>query len=423
MTTDPQLSRLRILRALHEIAVAVGGMHEPVELARLVVERARELLEAGAVGLYTFDEAAQVLRPMYSSDSRDEAEEPPIPPGAGAAGQALLRGEPVRVDDYSTWEHAGGWASASGVCSALAVPLQVSDRRTGALSARTYAPRHWTDEDVQALTLLAAQVAPALEAARLYERTQAVRQQAEAAIKLRDEVLAGVSHDLAAPLARIRLYAELMQAEAPTLQPLASAQQMTAWSSRIVAATASMKAIMQELLDVARLQMGQALPLDLQRTDLVALVRRAVVEYQHAGRPVHLDSPSEVLVGWWDEARLARVLANLLDNADKYSPPGAPVEVGLEVAQHEAGGWAVLRVGDRGLGILPEDLPRVFEPFYRGRNVGSQVSGSGLGLALARQIAEQHGGSIDITSQPERGTTVTVRLPRSGPSEAARDLD
>lgn len=417
MTADPQWSRGRIFRALHEIAVAVGGVLEPVELARLVVERTRELLDAGAVGLYTFDEAAQLLRPVYSSDARDGTEEPIIRPGAGAAGQALLRGEPVLVDDYANWEHAGDWAAARGVRSAMAVPLQVSERRTGAISVRAYTPRHWSPEDVQALTLLAAQVAPALEAARLYERTQAARQQAEEAIKLRDEVLAGVSHDLAGQLSRIRLYAELMQAEAPLLQPVASAQQMTAWSSSIVGVTDGMKATIQELLDVARLQMGQALPLDLQRTDLAALVRQAVSEYRGAGRAIRLESISDVLVGWWDQARLARLLANVLDNAMKYSPPEAGVVVKLDVVEYQAGGWAVVRVCDSGRGIPPEDLPRVFERFYRGRNVGGHVEGSGLGLAVARQIAEQHGGAIEIASQLGVGTTVAVRLPRIGPGE------
>lgn len=420
--TDVQRSPVRIFRALHEIAVAVGGVLEPTELARLVVEQARELLVAGAVGLYTFDESQQLLMPVYSSDGRQGFPEAPIPPGAGAAGQAFERGEPVLVDDYTAWQFAGDWAAANGVRSAMAVPLQVAERRTGAVSVRTYAPRHWTEDDAQALTLLAAQVAPVLEAARLHERTQLARQQAEAAITLRDEVLAGVSHDLAGPLSRIRLYAELIQSEVPMLQPTASAQQVTAWSGSIVAATASMRSIMQELLDVARLQMGQALQLDLQRTDLVALARRVVLEFQQTGRDVRLDSTTDALVGWWDEARLARVLANLLDNATKYSPPESPVLVDLEVAQYEAGGWAILRVHDHGRGITSADLPHVFDRFFRGSNVGVHSRGTGLGLAVARQIAEQHGGTIDINSQEGFGTTVSLRLPRTGPPEAAGEV-
>jgi len=416
-------SRVRVFTALHDIAVAIGGVLEPVELARLVVNRARELLEAGAVGVYSLDESTQLLEPIYSSDAREALPEPAIPIGTGAAGQALLRGQLVRVDDYVHWPHAGKWAAANGVRAAMAVPLQVSDRWTGAMSVRTYVPRHWTDEDAQTLMLLAAQIGPALEAARLHERTRVARLQAEAAINLRDEVLAGVSHDLAGPLARIRLYAEMIQGESSNLEPADVAEQMSQWSERIVVATSTMKTIIQELVDVARLQMGQALQLDLRRTDLVGLARRLVGEQQAAGRHIRLESSSAELVGWWDESRLSRVLANLLDNAVKYSPHGAEVEVEVAVVQRDGEDHALLRVRDHGRGIPPDDLGRVFDRYYRGSNVDAETSGSGLGLAVAHQIVAQHGGTIEIDSQPGVGTVVTLRLPRTGPTEfAASDL-
>jgi signal transduction histidine kinase len=416
-TASSDSSRVQVFSALHDIAVAIGGVLEPVELARLVVDRARELLDAGAVGVYSLNESTQLLEPIYSSDAHEAVPEPAIPIGTGAAGQALLRGQLVRVDDYLGWPHAGTWAAANGVRSAMAVPLQVSDRRTGAMSVRTYVPRQWTDEDAQTLMLLAAQIGPALEAARLHERTRVARAQAEAAIKLRDNVLAGVSHDLAGPLARIRLYAELIQGESSNVQPADTAEQMSQWSERIVVATSTMKTIIQELVDVARLQMDQALQLDLRRTDLVGLARRQVAQYQAAGRHISLESSSDELVGWWDESRLSRVLANLLDNAVKYSPQGAGVEVNVGVAEHDGKDYAELRVRDHGRGIPPEDVARVFDRFYRGSNVDPETTGSGLGLAVTHQIIAQHGGAIEIDSQPGIGTTVSFRVPRTSPAE------
>jgi signal transduction histidine kinase len=403
----------RVFQALHEIAVALGGVLEPAELAGLVVARAHSLLEAGAVGLYVFDELTQTLKPLHSSDAREGVPEPTIIPGEGAAGLAFQNGQPVLVDDYRNWPNAGSWAAARGVASAMAVPLQVADRRTGAMSVRAYQKRQWTEDEAQTLTLLAAQVAPALEAARLYERTRAAQLQAEAAIKQRDDVLAGVSHDLSGPLARVRLYAELMQTEAAEVRPASSAEQLVSWSERIVAATATMKAIIQEILDVARLQTGQQLQLDVHRTDLVALARRCVSEHIASGRFVEVESTSEQIYGMWDEARLSRVLANLVDNALKYSERDQQVMVSLD--QH-GDGTAVVHVRDQGVGIPSEDLPRVFERFYRGRNAVEQAGGSGLGLAVARHIVEQHGGSIAIDSRPGAGTLVTVRLPREAPT-------
>jgi signal transduction histidine kinase len=285
------------------------------------------------------------------------------------------------------------------------------------MSVRAYSRRRWTAEDAQTLTLLAAQVAPVLEAARLYERTRDARLEAEAAISMRDEVLAGVSHDLAGPLARIRLYAELMQSESAVLEPPESAAQMGQWSERIVAATATMKSIIQELLDVARLQMGEALQLNCHPTDLVALARRNVGEHQQSGHNLRLVTSADELVGWWDEARLTRVLSNLLDNATKYSERGEDVTVSIE-ADASGGDSAVLRVEDHGVGIPAADLPRVFERFFRGSNAIEQAQGTGLGLSVARQIVVQHGGFVDIESRPGAGTVVTLRLPRSGPSES-----
>jgi signal transduction histidine kinase len=410
----------RVFRALHDIAVAVGGVLEPVSLARLIADHARELLAVNAVAVYTLDETGGRLQPIFASDAVESHPESPLLLGAGAAGQAFVLGQPVLVDDLSAWPLASPWALANGVRSVLAVPLTVNHRRTGVVAARTYSPRHWTTADAETLTLLAAQIAPTLEAARLHERTHAARQQAEAAIKLRDEVLAGVSHDLAGPLARIRLYAELIQAESAIVQPDDSAEQLNGWSERIVAATISMKSLMQELVDVARLQMGHALSLDLSETDLVGLARRLVGEHQAAGRLVTLQSNSDHVVGLWDEPRLSRVVGNLLDNALNYSPPSTWIEVNVDaLSESQTGDLALLQVRDRGRGIPPDDLPRVFERYFRGSNVATHASGSGLGLAVARQIVEQHGGAIDIESELGTGTLVSLRLPCTGPAEPA----
>jgi signal transduction histidine kinase len=104
-------------------------------------------------------------------------------------------------------------------------------------------------------------------------------------------------------------------------------------------------------------------------------------------------------------------VGNVLDNALKYSERDQSVVVTV----YEDDNWAVLAVRDEGVGIAPDDLPRVFERFYRGRNAAEQAAGTGLGLAVARQIVEQHRGSVWIESRPGAGTVVTLRLPRETP--------
>jgi signal transduction histidine kinase len=164
-------------------------------------------------------------------------------------------------------------------------------------------------------------------------------------------------------------------------------------------------------------QMGQPLMLDLRQTDLVNLAQRIVGELKAVGNQITVTSNRDELDGFWDEARLSRVLSNLLDNAVNYSPPGSAVDIVIDDVRENGFEIALLRVSDRGRGIPAEDLPRVFERFYRGSNVRELTSGSGLGLAVARQIVLQHGGAISIDSRPGGGTIVSLRLPRKGPSE------
>ena len=119
----------------------------------------------------------------------------------------------------------------------------------------------------------------------------------------------------------------------------------------------------------------------------------------------------EELVGKWDVLRLERVIGNLLANAIKYSPNGGEIIVTLSAEQDAQGAWGKLSVRDTGVGIPADDLPHIFEWFHRGANVKDQIAGSGIGLAGARQIIEQHGGSMGVTSEEGQGSTFTIRLP------------
>jgi len=164
-----------------------------------------------------------------------------------------------------------------------------------------------------------------------------------------------------------------------------------------------------EMSDTARLQMGRELVLQRRRFDLVALANNQVLAARPAvGRHrLYVDTHVPELFGEWDQVRLTRVLSNLLSNAIKFSPSGGDVIVTIDAEPDRA----VVSVSDHGLGIPEADLPHVFDSFYRASNVLNSVTGTGVGLASARQIVEQHGGSIDVESIEGRGTTVKLSLP------------
>jgi len=172
--------------------------------------------------------------------------------------------------------------------------------------------------------------------------------------------------------------------------------------------------LIEDLMDFGRLQTGQPLDLLLRPTDLVSLARQVALDHEHTSdrHAIRVETSTPYLVGNWDLARLERVLDNLLSNAIKYSPSGG--EIVIELAKEAREGepsWAVLVVRDQGIGIPEADLPYVFEWFHRAGNVFGRIKGTGIGLAGARQVVEQHGGTIAVESKEGSGSAFTVHLP------------
>jgi signal transduction histidine kinase/DNA-binding response OmpR family regulator len=288
-----------------------------------------------------------------------------------------------------------------GPTSALVVPLVARDRTLGGLtliSRSREAPLNLAD-----LTLmedLARRIASALENARLYD-------EAKAALRIRDEFFAAASHDLKTPLTAIKGQAQVLRRRAEqgtTIDPKRIVETM----DRIDIAATKMVTMVEELLDVAKIQTGQMLELTREPTDLVALVYSVAGEIpRDPGHNIEVASTVEELVGAWDATRLERVLANLIGNAIKYSPDGGTIHIGLSTERD----LAVITVQDEGVGIPRDEVPKVFERFYRGRNVVGKIAGTGIGLAGVRQIVEQHGGDIRVESHEGEGSTFIVRLP------------
>jgi signal transduction histidine kinase len=154
--------------------------------------------------------------------------------------------------------------------------------------------------------------------------------------------------------------------------------------------------------------------LEVGAVDLRALVGRMVEELwpPTTRHQLELHLPAEPLVLKGDALRLEQVVANLVQNALKYSPGGGVVTI---VVEQQAAGVA-LTVSDQGIGIPAEALPRLFTPYYRAPNTAAaQIAGLGIGLFVVREIVERHGGAISVASVEGQGSTFTVRLPLSPP--------
>jgi signal transduction histidine kinase len=269
------------------------------------------------------------------------------------------------------------------------------------IPAESYSALTTPDERLSAIASLQ-QKAASLEA-EVAER--------EAAVHHRDEFLSAISHDLKTPLTVLQGQAQLLRRRAA--RGSLDGPGLERGLEQIESRARLMAELIDELLDVTRLRSGQQLQLDRHLVELVGLVGEVIAVHQQTA-PRHrltLLTTEKSLPGRWDRRQLRRVLDNLLTNAVKYTPDGG--EITLELARETAptGDVVILTVTDPGIGIPGEDLPHIFERFYRGRNTASVNVGTGLGLAGARQIVEQHGGTIAAGSIPGQGATFTVRLP------------
>jgi signal transduction histidine kinase len=270
------------------------------------------------------------------------------------------------------------------------------------LSQRT---RQYAAAQITLAQELASRFALALEAAHMY-------QACKLALEDSRESLATTIHDLMSPLTYIKGTAQRLQRFKKTLADPSTTSDLYIRLEAIDAAANRMASALNALLQTTRLE-----PVDWPqrhglRTDLVALARRVVAVEQLMARQhsICLREAPPALEGTWRTERLEHMLANLIGNAVKYSPPGSCVDISLTADLDEEGRWAVVRVSDRGVGIPAGDLPFVFEPFRRGSNVG-EVVGSGLGLASVWQTVKTYDGRLSVDSQEGVGTCVMVRLP------------
>ncbi len=222
----------------------------------------------------------------------------------------------------------------------------------------------------------------------------------DASVHAQRQLVADASHELRTPLTSLRTNIEILQ-QAPDIHPDEREQLF----AEVVGQIEELTLLVGDLIDLAR---GEEPPAETEDVRLDQVVQEAAERAQrHAGwagseSPLRTELHPTVLPGV--PARLGRAVTNLIDNAIKYSPPGLPVEVHLEGAE--------LTVRDHGPGIAAEDLPHIFDRFYRGAEARGRP-GSGLGLAIVRQVVEQHGGSIAAEAAPGVGTLMRVRLPRA----------
>jgi len=291
-----------------------------------------------------------------------------------------------------------------GLRSELIAPLLLGARPIGMISLSRDRADAFTEEEVELVALLGRLVATAVQNIRSYEAERSTVEELRRLSALRADFVSLVSHELRSPMAAVIGAARTLQERWRSLSP----DQREAFLALIGDETNRLAALIGDVLDTSRIEAGTFTYrfTDIDLSALVADVVGTAAVGQDEVR-IRADVPAALPIVRGDAARLRQVLANLVDNAVKYSPAGDEVAV----RARRENGRVLIEVVDHGPGIPYDQQRLIFEKFGRADVAGGSKPGTGLGLFIARSIAEAHGGTLDVRSGPNAGSTFTLALP------------
>lgn len=442
--------RQRELEVVREIAHAFLTATQPLEVYRLALARVTPLVRASFSSVFLRDSADENLLRLVCAQNWPQSSarflsQLRIRVGRGPTGRAVKEQVAVEVEDVFAEPSLRDWwepARELGFASLISLPLRARGEVAGALSFYFQGPRRFDEEERELLALVADQLSATVEKATLIEDLKAANEQlagrnqelsarvleAEESKRLKDEFLANVSHELRTPLTSILGYTYLLSAG--HTGPITEEQKAAV--AKIERAAMVLLQLIDDLLDLSQLKLGRAQPVYAEE-DGRALAERAAraIGPPPPGTTFRLIAPEEPLPLQTDGQKVVKILENLLSNAFKFTPEGQVTllvrratggQEGEGCKRGEAGptpaaaaptaGWVEWVVQDTGIGIRPEDLPKIFDEF---RQVDGSVTrpygGAGLGLALSLRLAKLLGGTLTAESEPGRGSTFTLRLP------------
>lgn len=403
----------RITRVAHAQGIAGEAAESRNGQAAQPADRDGQRFQAapGSLVEWILDHGASAVE-LTDGTVRVAHERPPA--GASTVGRWESQHETVaavravtRSEDTTTWgrlrrivggddESARGKSAPPSV-RALALPLHVRDHTVGVLRLASARELVLTPEQARLLIALAYYAALGVERERLVAAAE--RAEAERRLEsLRSALLTAVSHDLRTPLTTIKGVANEILHGADSGR-----------AAIIESEADRMDSLVGDLLDLSRIHAGAVSPMLAVNTvdELLGAALRAAAGTLR-GRRVEIDTPKdELLAGLFDFTQTLRIVVNLLDNAAKYSPPGSQVDLRVR----RPGDRLTIDVMDRGPGIPANERDRIFEPFYRPPGVPPDIRGHGLGLSIARGLAEAQGGEVRFSPRPGGGSAFTLDLP------------
>ncbi|NOZ25482.1 MAG: PAS domain-containing protein [Nitrospirae bacterium] len=310
---------------------------------------------------------------------------------------AAVKGMHVCIQDINTDErfHFTDDLKKTGIRSVLSMPVMVGDDILGVFTSMSRTPRQYRDDEIHFIRIISSIFGVALERSQLSEKREMDR--------MKTDIISSVSYELRTPLSAIVGLTEML------MDGEIEGTRAGKYLETIYAEGMRLSDMVSDLLNISRLESGEE-PIRFSNVDfseMVESVRRsldAIIEEKHITLLTEVDPDVKGFHG--DRERLRQLLFNLVDNAARYSDEGCYINLKVRYSEE----YVILEVSDTGWGIPERDIPNLGKRFYRGDH-GSRTKGTGLGLALCREIVRIHLGSIEIKSRLNKGTTVIVTLP------------
>jgi signal transduction histidine kinase len=348
----------------------------------------------------------------FSQWQRDQLKRYSPKPDRGLIfGRTLVEGRTVHIPDLlADPEHKGpDSANVLGARAGVGVPLIREGNVVGVLTVVRHEPRAFTQKQIALAETFAHQAVIAIENVRLFDEIQDKSRQLAEASQHKSQFLANMSHELRTPLNAIIGVSEMLREDAEAakqdLEPL----------DRVLGAARHLLALINDILDLSKIEAGR-MELHLETFSLVPVIKDVAQTIEPMvsknGNRIVIDCPADLGTIHADQTRLRQSLLNLASNANKFTEKGT-VTIACHEGQENGRDWITLAVTDTGIGMTPEQMVKLFQEFSQASSTtASKYGGTGLGLVISRRFCQMMGGDITVESEPGRGSTFTIRLPK-----------
>jgi signal transduction histidine kinase len=404
------------LRALGEVSQAVNSTLDLETVLTTIVAKATQLSGTEAGAIYVLDEAQREfrLRATYGmSEELIAAITDQHAALSNAVSEAAEQGEPVQVADLRNEPPSmiNDIIMKAGYRARLLVPLVRPGETFGAFVVRRMEPGEFSKSTIELVKTFAAHSVLAIQNARLFHEIEEKGRELAEASQHKSQFLANMSHELRTPLNAIIGLTDMMVSNAArfgtekALEPL----------RRVLSAGRHLLALINDILDLSKIEAGR-MELNLASFSLAPVIDEVVKTIEPLaaknGNQVAVHCDGEIGTMHADQMRLRQALLNLMSNANKFTERGT-ITIDAHHQQENGGDWIALTVTDTGIGMTPEQMGKLFQEFSQASSsTASKYGGTGLGLAISKRFCQMMGGDITVASEPGRGSTFTIRLPR-----------